>query len=93
MLVDAVRVMDAFTRDMDVANSAVLFYSRINTQLNLAKSATYVAVTLVLDGLIVYRTFIVWSRSFFVVIPPFVLFVADIGLCSSSAGFHFVPAY
>ena len=64
---------------MDVPNSPVVYYSLINSQLNLTKSATYVAVTLVLDALIVYRTFIVWSKSYFVALPPFLLLLADIG--------------
>ncbi|KIP08068.1 hypothetical protein PHLGIDRAFT_58295, partial [Phlebiopsis gigantea 11061_1 CR5-6] len=60
LIIDVVRVLEAFTADMARSNGPVLYYAHINTQLNLAKTATYVAVTLVLDGLIVYRTFIVW---------------------------------
>ncbi|GJE85477.1 hypothetical protein PsYK624_015560 [Phanerochaete sordida] len=80
LLIDIVRVMDAFTRHMDVPNSAAQFYGTITTPLNLAKSATYVAITLVLDALIVYRTYVVWGKRLLVVVLPSVLFVADIGL-------------
>ncbi|EKM58136.1 uncharacterized protein PHACADRAFT_59722, partial [Phanerochaete carnosa HHB-10118-sp] len=60
MLIDFVRAIDAFTYSMSVPNSATQFYEAINTPLSLAKTATYVTVTLVLDALIVYRTYVVW---------------------------------
>lgn len=80
MLIDFVRAIDAFTHFMSVPNGAAQFYEAINTPLSLAKTATYVTVTLVLDALIVYRTYVVWGRSLVVVFLPSMLFVADIAL-------------
>lgn len=52
-MVDLTRAIDAFTNDMDVAGAPLRYFGTINTTLNIAKSATYVTVTLVLDALIV----------------------------------------
>ena len=65
---------------MSVPDSAAHYYDVVNTPLNLAKSATYVTVTLVLDALVVFRTYAVWGRALAVALLPAMLFVADIAL-------------
>lgn len=82
LIVDILRLVAAFTAHMDVANAPAHYYGNINTTLNLLKTAAYVAVTLVLDALIVYRTFVVWSRNAWVAAFPALLFLADIALSS-----------
>ncbi|THG93724.1 hypothetical protein EW026_g7590 [Hermanssonia centrifuga] len=78
LAIDIVRVMNAFTTQMNVPDAPVLYYGKSNTSLSLTKTAVYVAVTLVSDILIVYRTFIIWDRRYLVAAGPFLLFLADI---------------
>ncbi|CAL1713327.1 unnamed protein product [Somion occarium] len=44
----------------------------------IADNTCYIIVTIIADALIVYRTFIVWNRSYRVIIIPIVLLAGDI---------------
>ena len=50
---DVLRAVNAFTTDMDVPNHAIAYYTVVRRDLDLVKSAAYIAMTIVSDGLIV----------------------------------------
>jgi hypothetical protein len=92
--------MQAFTADEAVPNYPTKYYGTFDTWQNILKSTLYVAVTLVSDAFIVrilnlplskywpslqlYRSFILWGRNYLIATFPFLLFIADIGLCPSA---------
>lgn len=50
---DFLRCLNAFTSHMDVPNYPAAYYTIVRRDLDLIKSAAYVAMTIVSDGLIV----------------------------------------
>jgi len=57
-------------------NPAERVYLDLPETKNVLTSAFYVLTTLIGDGFMVYRLYIVWSRNFFIVIPPVIMCVA-----------------
>ncbi|KAF9225033.1 hypothetical protein BS17DRAFT_702042 [Gyrodon lividus] len=80
LVIDIVRNMDAFTSEMGTANYPTKYYGTFDTWKNIFKSALYVTVTIISDAFILYRSFIVWGRSYFVAIIPFLMLLADIAI-------------
>ncbi|KAF8838721.1 hypothetical protein BDN67DRAFT_971120 [Paxillus ammoniavirescens] len=80
LVVDIVRNMDAFTADMGIPNYPITYYETFDTWKNILKSSLYVTVTIISDAFIMYRCFIVWGRSYFVIIVPFMLLLVDIAI-------------
>ncbi|CAL1707483.1 unnamed protein product [Somion occarium] len=78
--VDLTRAMMAFTANMDVASAPETFYANVDTRLNMLKNSTYVTTTLIADMVIVFRTFIIWGRNYWIVLVPTLLFGADIAM-------------
>lgn len=58
LIVDLIRDFAAFTGNMDVPGSPEAYYANVNTSLNIAKTASYVSVTLLTDALLVSSNFI-----------------------------------
>jgi len=79
-VVDVDRIVEAFTSDMSSPNAALHYFSDINSRKDLVKSYTYLACTWVSDVLMVYRCYIVWRRSWLVIIVPVLLFLGDIAM-------------
>ncbi|KIM90157.1 hypothetical protein PILCRDRAFT_173807 [Piloderma croceum F 1598] len=80
VVVDVVRAVQAFAGNMDVPGSPEKYYAIVNTALDRTKTSTYVSETLLADTLLVYRTYIVWGRKYWVVIVPILLLGSDAGL-------------
>jgi len=80
LVVDWIRAIRAFTENMEESNAPMLFFQAENSKLDLMKTSVYAAVTLVSDLLIVYRTFLVWGRSYTLITIPFLLFLVDIAM-------------
>ncbi|KAG2130156.1 uncharacterized protein EDB93DRAFT_1234236 [Suillus bovinus] len=78
LFIDILRNMQAFTTDEAVPNYPTRYYDTFNTWQNILKSGLYVAVTLVSDAFILYRSFILWGRNYLICAFPFLLFIADI---------------
>ncbi|EKM58167.1 uncharacterized protein PHACADRAFT_26692 [Phanerochaete carnosa HHB-10118-sp] len=76
---DFLRAIQAFTSHMDVPDSAVAYYTIVRRNLDLIKSGCYIAVTVVSDALIGYRTFVVWGQNYLVALVPVTLVLADVG--------------
>ncbi|OJA13343.1 hypothetical protein AZE42_05595 [Rhizopogon vesiculosus] len=80
LIIDIVRNMDAFTSNEGVPNYPSTYYGTWDTWKNIVKSGLYVAVTLVSDAFILYRSFILWGRNYLIITFPFLLFIADIAI-------------
>ncbi|OCH86145.1 hypothetical protein OBBRIDRAFT_828485 [Obba rivulosa] len=80
LVVDWIRAMRAFTDSMAEPDAPALFFRTVNSLLDITKTAIYVAVTLIADLLIVYRTYLVWGRSYLAATIPFLLFIVDIAM-------------
>ncbi|KAJ8596858.1 hypothetical protein M405DRAFT_877322 [Rhizopogon salebrosus TDB-379] len=80
LVIDILRNMEAFTSNEAVPNYPSTYYGTWDTWKNIVKSSLYVAVTLVSDAFILYRSFIVWGRNYFIATLPFLLFIADIAI-------------
>lgn len=78
LIADVCRAMFAFTTNWDQPSYPDMYYSNLDTTLTLTKNTCYIIVTIIADALIVYRTFIVWNRSYRVIIIPIVLLAGDI---------------
>ena len=55
--------MDAFTKNTDVPDHANIYYGLISTSARIAKTATYIVLTLVSDAVFVSRLFQIPIRS------------------------------
>ncbi|KAI0821039.1 hypothetical protein BC629DRAFT_1434974 [Irpex lacteus] len=79
-IMDILRAINAFTTHTDVPNHAITYYTVVRRDLDIIKSGAYIAMTIISDGLIGYRTFVVWGRN--LVLASFLVFliIADISL-------------
>jgi hypothetical protein len=78
VLTDAVRLVYAFKRDQAPLGPD-LYYANVASCLSLIKTSLYLVITVIFDAFILYRCFIVWDRNCFVILLPFMVFLADIG--------------
>ncbi|KAI0656968.1 hypothetical protein C8Q70DRAFT_1007251 [Cubamyces menziesii] len=63
----------------EFANPASV-YEGPATKISVLQNATTVAVVLISDAIIIYRTYLLWGRSIPVVIVPAILFLGDIAI-------------
>jgi hypothetical protein len=80
IFVDLTRAMVAFTSQMSVPNYAERYFANVNTGWNISKNASYTSATIVADTLLVYRTFIVWGRNYWIALVPTLILMADFSL-------------
>lgn len=80
LVIDIIRNIQAFTADEAEPNYPSIYYDTFDTWQNILKSSLYVAVTLVSDAFILYRSFILWGRNYLIAAFPFLLFIADIAI-------------
>ncbi|KIK50051.1 hypothetical protein GYMLUDRAFT_253312 [Collybiopsis luxurians FD-317 M1] len=74
--VDLRRVLDAFLH----TNNPIANLSAVNTATYLVKSTAYCIQTLIGDGFVLYRLYLVWNGDKRIVLPLLVCFVASIGV-------------
>ncbi|EIW80040.1 hypothetical protein CONPUDRAFT_138116 [Coniophora puteana RWD-64-598 SS2] len=77
LIIDILRNVEAFTDDMSTPDYPEMYYGKFNTWQDILKSGLYVGVTLVSDAFILYRSYIVWGRSYLVTLFPLLLLLAD----------------
>ncbi|KAJ7581389.1 hypothetical protein C8J56DRAFT_1057377 [Mycena floridula] len=70
-ILDTTRCIVAFAHD-------TLDFGPPNTKMLTATNAAWLFVTAVGDAFIIYRTFIVWKRNWYVIVLPTMLFLANI---------------
>ncbi|ESK90476.1 hypothetical protein Moror_13645 [Moniliophthora roreri MCA 2997] len=80
IVVDLTRAFQAFTNNIDIGGSAEEYFAHVNTPLNVCKNASYVSVTLIGDILLLYRTFVVWGRNYWISILPLLLLCLDFAM-------------
>ncbi|KAL5513641.1 hypothetical protein ACEPAH_4040 [Sanghuangporus vaninii] len=73
---DLQRVLDAFLDSPD----ATKYLSMVNTALYTVKSTAYATQTLVGDGFMLYRLFLIWGGNRRVCFPILICFIASIGV-------------
>ncbi|KLO17596.1 hypothetical protein SCHPADRAFT_994275 [Schizopora paradoxa] len=79
VVVDAVRLYIAFRSINGIPNSAADYYANVSGPLSVMKTSIYVVVTLISDSFILYRSYVVWQRSLYIIAFPFCIFLADLG--------------
>ncbi|KAF9458877.1 hypothetical protein BDZ94DRAFT_1269575 [Collybia nuda] len=79
-VIGAWRIYTAFTTKMEIPNAPVEFFSHYNSWDSRASTALYDIITLVSDLFFVYRTWIIWNRSYIICVVPFLLFLGDIAM-------------
>ncbi|KAI0077643.1 hypothetical protein K474DRAFT_1707113 [Panus rudis PR-1116 ss-1] len=78
-VVDIVRLLQAFgSGSLTDPHYPDLYFADLNNPLDLTKNSCYIIVTILADALIVFRTFIIWGRSYRVLVLPMLLLLADI---------------
>ncbi|KAF9462242.1 hypothetical protein BDZ94DRAFT_1166272 [Collybia nuda] len=83
-IIDILLAFEGFIQPSDLGycvtppglNPAERVYLNLPDPKHVLTSALYVATTLVGDGFMIYRLFIVWGRNRFIIIPPTVLCIA-----------------
>ncbi|PBK67234.1 hypothetical protein ARMSODRAFT_1086201 [Armillaria solidipes] len=78
LILDIIRAIEAFV-ELE-SGGALQYYSDLSNPLQAAKTAIYVTLTLVGDGFVIYRCFIVWNRRWYIVPGPILL------LCGTGVG-------
>lgn len=80
LVVDLLRVYVAFTSRMDTPQYPTAYYAQVSATPDMIKNTAYIVTTLVADALLIYRTWIVWGRSWYIAIFPILLFGVDLGI-------------
>jgi len=78
VITDAVRLVYAF-KNSQTEIGGDLYYANVASSLSLVKTAVYLIITILFDGFILHRCWIIWDRNCYVVVLPFLIFLADIG--------------
>ncbi|KAJ6588253.1 hypothetical protein B0H19DRAFT_1098526 [Mycena capillaripes] len=83
-IIDIVRAVDAF---IDSPAGALAYYADVSNPLQAAKTAVYVTLTLTGDFFVIYRCYIVWNRSWLIVMLPTLLWTATgvVGYATTNA--------
>ncbi|CDO76950.1 hypothetical protein BN946_scf184587.g4 [Trametes cinnabarina] len=67
-------------RDLGAAKSIFLSLNGLGDPIGVAKFVIYVTQSLISDGFMVYRVYVVWDRSWRVIVVPTLILFADIVL-------------
>ncbi|KAK0487102.1 hypothetical protein IW261DRAFT_590724 [Armillaria novae-zelandiae] len=78
LILDITRAIEAFV-ELE-SGGALQYYSDLSNPLQAAKTAIYVILTLVGDGFVIYRCFVVWNRRWYIIPGPILL------LCGTGVG-------
>ncbi|KAI0298788.1 hypothetical protein B0F90DRAFT_1731090 [Multifurca ochricompacta] len=78
VVTDAIRLVYAF-KSSQKPIGADFYYANVSSSLSLIKTSLYLIVTILFDAFILHRCWIVWERSFLVILLPLLIFLADIG--------------
>jgi len=77
-IIDAIRLFMAY-KNSESNKGADLFYFNVTSTLSIMKTSVYLVETLASDLFILYRCYVVWNSSLFVIILPVILYIADMG--------------
>ncbi|CAL1707467.1 unnamed protein product [Somion occarium] len=82
LCVDLTRAFTAFAGNMEIPGSPEKFYANVDTKLNLIKNSSYITTTLIADAVLLFRTWVVWGRSYLIVAVPVLLWCTDIAMAA-----------
>ncbi|KAF9259848.1 hypothetical protein L218DRAFT_1003366 [Marasmius fiardii PR-910] len=74
------RAFQAFTAHLSVGSAAEVYFQNGNTSLNMCKVASNVTATLLGDLVMLYRTAIIWKKTWWILILAICLFVFNIAM-------------
>jgi len=78
IIIDFVRVVQAFIVLINVTpGGASGYYANIAHPLHVGKTALYVTQTLLGDGVIIWRCYVVYNKSLYVLIPPTIVQIVN----------------
>ncbi|KIY71975.1 hypothetical protein CYLTODRAFT_418354 [Cylindrobasidium torrendii FP15055 ss-10] len=89
LVLDIIRAVRAYV--YIEGGSAMLYYLNLADPLQAAKTAIYVTLTLVADGFVIYRCFVVWNRAWWIVPFPLSLLFGT-GVAGFGATYEFSHA-
>ncbi|KAF9459672.1 hypothetical protein BDZ94DRAFT_1267757 [Collybia nuda] len=72
-IIDVNRAITAF---LDAPEGPLQYYQNVSNPLQVAKTAVYVTLTLTGDSFVIYRCYVVWNRTWWIVILPILLWMA-----------------
>ncbi|KAI0753775.1 hypothetical protein C8Q74DRAFT_336231 [Fomes fomentarius] len=85
LVLDVQRAVVGFVNEGGKPDGTLAFYGRLSNPTHVAKSVIFITMTLVGDGFVTYRLWIVWGRAWWIaVVPALSLFstgVAGYGAC------------
>ncbi|KAJ7157758.1 hypothetical protein C8R46DRAFT_1112670 [Mycena filopes] len=79
MIIDISRTVEAFTNHISTPTAPEEFLSNFSGSVSLLNNAVYGLQTLLGDGVVLYRCYVVWGR-FDVIILPFMAWLASFGM-------------
>ncbi|KAK0213523.1 hypothetical protein IW262DRAFT_311893 [Armillaria fumosa] len=82
-IINVCRATIAFVDRQGEVNGALAYYADLTVDLYAAKTAVYVALTLVGDSFVTYRCWIIWSQKIVVVILPMFLVTGTAGFVAT----------
>ena len=60
-------------------NGTLNFYSVISSPTEVAKNVLYISMTLIADSFVTYRLYMVWNRTWWILVCPTILLFATAG--------------
>ncbi|CDO76588.1 hypothetical protein BN946_scf184868.g2 [Trametes cinnabarina] len=76
LAIDVVRAVEGFVVWGQKPNGTNDFYAIISSPTEVAKNVIYISMTLVADSFVTYRLFIVWNKTWWILVVPVTLLVA-----------------
>ncbi|KDQ53875.1 hypothetical protein JAAARDRAFT_38840 [Jaapia argillacea MUCL 33604] len=77
LAIDLARLLDGFITNGVTADATVAFYANLSHPTEYSKTAIYVTQTLIGDAFVIYRTWVVWNRTWWVTVIPTLLLVGN----------------
>ncbi|KAG7091735.1 hypothetical protein E1B28_008136 [Marasmius oreades] len=74
------RAFQAFTANISVGSAAEAYFKNGDTSLNMCKVASNVTVTLIGDLVMLYRTAIIWRKTWWILLVTVSLFIVDVAM-------------
>jgi hypothetical protein len=84
VIIGLVRAIHAFTE----TEHAVLYYEEIWNGLSILKQALYATENIIADGLVVYRCYAIWGKSWKIVVIPVIMLISTT-VCAYLAVYNF----
>jgi len=68
--IDVYRAVKAFVDYADIPHGSIVFYGRLNSPTEIAKTALYALQTILADSFFVWRCYIVWNKRWPIIVLP-----------------------